>query len=116
MRVSEVYGGCSVLPSGGSPASDAMFCDWLDGFVEANNAALLDCHPPGRLPARDPLPSWRLINHLLKTLHDSSRIDWKQFNHRHRIRALAIRYADRPALIVAEAERYVRHLMTEIEG
>lgn len=115
MRVGEIYGPVSVLPPGGSPALDAMFTAWLDPFAAEANAAILDCYPPDRPPSRDPLPVWRLVNHLLKTFHDSARIDWTSLNHRHRIRALAVRYADRPGPIEAEARRYVAQLMAEIE-
>lgn len=114
MKVSSVYGGCSVLPSGGGPATDAMFLDWAEPFAAEANARILDRYPPHDLPRHDPLPIWRLINHLLKTFHGpGSRIDWKHFNHRHRIRALAVLYADRRAPIEAEAARYVGELMAE---
>jgi hypothetical protein len=113
MKVSTIYGGCSVLPGGGGPATDALFLSWLEPFVAEGNARILDRYPPGSLPNADPLPIWRLVNHLLKTFHRGP-IDWKHFNHRHRIRALAVLYADRPGPIEAEAANYVNQLMAEI--
>jgi hypothetical protein len=111
-KVSDIFGPVSVLPVGGGPATDDEFMGWAREFAEEANARLLDRHDPGSLPRHDPLPVWRLINHLLKEFHRGP-IDWRHFNHRHRIRALGIRFADRPDRMIASAERYVERLMAE---
>lgn len=114
-KVSALFGPISALPPGGGPATDEQFMAWARSFAADGNARILDRYPPDRLPARDPLPIWRLVNHLLKTFHDTP-IDWSHLNNNHRIRSLGVRYADRPGPIEAEAGRYVERLMAEADA
>jgi hypothetical protein len=113
MKVGPIYGGCSVLTMGGSPATDAEFMAWAREVAEEGNARILDAYPPGRLPDRDPMPIWRLINHLIKEFEASCPVDPSALNNNHRIRFLSVRFLDRPGPFRDAAESYVQQTIAE---
>lgn len=105
------------LPPGGSPLGDAIFDRWLKDFVARRNCEILDRFQLNghENPDRDPVPHYRVLNHLFKWLNGQTGYSMTEtviFNHR--MRFCAIQFAHRRMEIIAEAERYVDQIESEI--